>query len=153
MRSGEEEIDAVLLEQFNDAEFNFCFGCRGHALSLQACLTLSRGLKQKDEKKARGLAVPKVSGGLLFIRGVDFVAFNGAFQIPLCFAQIFQAVVSAFLTGAADIFYYVTQMVSKSLSFDEVNNLNATVGIVRGVVDEIMLRCEVGHLRVRGVKR
>jgi hypothetical protein len=24
---------------------------------------------------------------------------------------------------------------------------------VRGVVDKIMLRCEVGHLRVRGVKR
>jgi hypothetical protein len=63
VRSGEEEIDAVLLEQFNDAEFNFCFGCRGHALSLQACLTLSRGLKQKDEKKARGVSRAKSQRG------------------------------------------------------------------------------------------
>ena len=112
-----------------------------------------KGVETKRRKKARGLAVPKVSGGLLFIRGVDFVAFNGAFQIPLCFAQIFQAVVSAFLTGAADIFYYVTQMVSKAFSFNEVNNLNAAIGVVRRVVDKIMFRCEVGHLWVRGVKR
>lgn len=112
-----------------------------------------KGVETKRRKKGTGVSRAKSQRGLLFIRGVDFVAFNGAFQIPLCFAQIFQAVVSAFLTGAADIFYYVTQMVSKALSFNEVNNLNATVGIVRGVVDKIMLRCEVGHLWVRGVKR
>jgi len=74
-------------------------------------------------------------------RWVDLVLLDSAVKIPPCFLQILQPHVSAFLTSAANIFHDIAKVKAKPLRFDEVYCLDATICIVRRVIDYIMNRC------------